>query len=170
MSEEKARKKGRTPLPSLSPERLARVHNNNRARAAGYKTTGKTTDEITDENTDETSHSSQQSQPKATKRRHHPLIPCDICGKLLKGPRIVKCHKLTVHIGTRCYWGKCAETFATTELLIEHLKDHQARESTDDNPGELICHWPGCGHPHSDIRELYRHIRIHNGDVHQSNN
>ncbi|KAI1648241.1 uncharacterized protein F4817DRAFT_314866 [Daldinia loculata] len=152
-----ARKKGRTPLPSLPPARLAEIHNIDQARVEADNATDKVF-----------TGRPQQPQPKATKRRELPYLPCDICGKLLKGPTILKCHKRTVHIGTRCYWGACTQTFISTEELIEHLKDHQTIASTGDKPGDLICHWPGCSHPHSYIHELYRHIRIHNGDMHQS--
>ncbi|KAI1489867.1 hypothetical protein F5X96DRAFT_695285 [Biscogniauxia mediterranea] len=66
------------------------------------------------------------------------------------------------HIGTKCYWGECGQTFAHSEALYEHLEAHRDAVAAADPPGPPYwCHFPGCGRPISRRADVKRHLCRH---------
>ncbi|KAI2468125.1 hypothetical protein F4781DRAFT_399454 [Annulohypoxylon bovei var. microspora] len=92
-----------------------------------------------------------------------PII-CQECNGEFKTQDILKRHRKTRHVGTRCHWGGCQQDLGTTKDLYAHLREHQREASVNDESGSTICHWPGCGRSHNGKGEVMRQIRKHNSD------
>ncbi|OTB18819.1 hypothetical protein K445DRAFT_373472 [Daldinia sp. EC12] len=153
MSQEKARKKGRTPLPDIPSPRPVESWHDNQVKVQGPKAPLLEAPEA-------------KHEPQILERSPPRGLLCDACGVVLASMSTLRQHKRTVHIGTRCHWGTCTQTFETTKHLISHLLDHQRRASTGENSDYLVCHWPDCGDRKADKGEMNRHIRMHNGFIH----
>ncbi|KAI1211879.1 uncharacterized protein F4807DRAFT_416709 [Annulohypoxylon truncatum] len=97
-----------------------------------------------------------------TADRQCSLHRCPICSKSFKTITILRKHKLTVHIGTRCRWGDCNEQFGNETQLFKHIRTHQRYGAVGDASDQFLCHWPDCSREFRDDAELSRHLKIHN--------
>ncbi|OTB06171.1 hypothetical protein M426DRAFT_21281 [Hypoxylon sp. CI-4A] len=182
---EKARLKGRTPLPSPPNQHPAPAprseddsetvaDSSHHSSPAGPSQVPEVpSDYDWEDEQPQASTSAQPAQPDgepsaAAPAAEKPRIPCPKCGKTFANRSSMGQHYRFEH-GMPCKWPGCGQrvkTFAK-ELenhLIEHSQD-AASASDPENPPFLVCQWPGCGAHLPGQKELGRHLYSHNDKV-----
>ncbi|KAI1211878.1 uncharacterized protein F4807DRAFT_472748 [Annulohypoxylon truncatum] len=87
-------------------------------------------------------HSTAAIQGQGPKNKPRPV--CDLCHRSFASTTTLKSHRKTIHLGTTCNWGTCQQRFNNPVKLASHLRAHQITAAVGDEPGQFLCHFPGC--------------------------